>query len=66
MVLYQFNQANLNSLEVKNLYEELTDNQAEVVSGGARPCRDENDTNCYSLVTLECRVIEAVVSDFSG
>jgi hypothetical protein len=21
----------------------------------ARPCKDENDTNCYSLVTLECR-----------
>jgi hypothetical protein len=21
----------------------------------ARPCKDENDTGCYSLVTLECR-----------
>jgi hypothetical protein len=21
----------------------------------ARPCKDLNDTNCYSLVTLECR-----------
>lgn len=54
------NHADSNSLEdAKALYKELTDEQAEIVSGGGvRPCNDEeNDTGCYSLVTLECRVV---------
>jgi hypothetical protein len=32
------------------------------VQGGARPCKDLNDTGCYSLVTLECRVLASTTS----
>lgn len=47
---------------------ELSNEEMEHVQGGglqlavetveptaARPCKDEDDTGCYSLVTLECR-----------
>jgi hypothetical protein len=37
-------------------WHELTAGELTRVSGG-RPCRDDNDTNCYSLITLECRAL---------
>lgn len=50
------NQLKLNSgLFIQEFCSDLTDQKAALVSGGTRPCRDENDTSCYSLVTLECR-----------
>lgn len=58
----RFNHADSNILEDgTQLYKQLTDEQAEVLSGGSvRPCDDENDTGCYSLVTLECRVFASI------
>jgi hypothetical protein len=37
-------------------WHELNARELTSVSGG-RPCRDDNDTNCYSLITLECRAV---------
>ena len=28
---------------------------SQLPPSAARPCKDDNDTNCYSLITLECR-----------
>jgi hypothetical protein len=39
----------------------VTDAELMRVNGG-RPCRDDNDTNCYCLVTLECRSVSSVAS----
>jgi hypothetical protein len=53
---------------VQQLYEELTDGQAEAISGGgnsAPPCADDNDTECYSLIDLECRVVASTGSQLS-
>ena len=56
---------------VEQLWEALTDGQAEAISGGgedkpAPPCKDDNDTGCYSLITLECRAVASTGSQLSS
>jgi hypothetical protein len=53
---------------VQQLCEALTDGQAEAISGGgnsAPPCADDNDTKCYSIIDLECRVVASTGSQLS-
>jgi hypothetical protein len=57
---------------VQQLWEALTDGQAEAISGGggedkpAPACQDDNDTGCYSLITLECRAVASTGSQLSS
>ena len=49
----------LNRFLARELIVELNQDAQESFSGGAAPpCKDDDDTGCYDLVNLECRVLD--------